>query len=868
GYNISLTLPSGWSYSGTQYINANGSGNYSVLFNVTSGQTSANETVNATVKFVYPGLSKVRNETKQVENGGIAILDVVRETPKLIGKDTVGDAQLTIHNKGCRTSSSGAVVKEILSTGWTPANPSIKDNEYTTDYGRPVSLTSSSTDLINNIITWELGAIEANEYAVLTYQVKSPNSLSTLGNMKFNVTWDGKYLREDNAHTIQTINYTSESHLEFDLETIQQSNTPWSEPRSAQVNKSYNYSLKVVNIGDVASARNWTVNLTLPNTCNATNVLWTNGSWDETNRKISWNITNLAVYDNTHLNFTANCTSSARYTFLAEGFSNTRDNTTYINNSGLSCQGKSCNSFNSYTFSKPTNARYEKLSEVDFYIVYNFTGGNTAIAEGMVNFSDDLGINRIAWQNYSFANSNGTLWSNYSIDENEQDRFQLVSRNIGVYAYVNGTYSSLGNVTINKLAYRWETGKIFREQENLYTNVKVYNYNPLLQNATLLINGNSSVTTGGWGEEFNFTVLVRDRFSRNVTIFAWQKPSAAAEYSLIPNNTYNFTCVNCDSGFNKINFTYDYQPNTGNLTTFVFKFNSSSPDGNTELAGFSYTVEKDDIDVNVTSPLHNAVVSRNASSVFSVLAYDRDNRTYPEGANGKVYISIVGTDTFEASPTAISSSNGYINRTVTNSQWCASEAQYFLGKHGWYGGTTSDNFYKDNSTAAINFTLLGSLINSVAAPNGSTNYTRGNSISFQGSVADDCGNSRTADATINFSISRGNFISSCIAAITGACSITTTSSFPTGYYNFSMVSNKSNYYNGSIINNSLFYLGTTPTLDNLNKTPSSEIVPWGRSPFVFNVSVSDADNDTVSVYLYLRNDSGLFYIENQTTCVN
>src|SRR3989344_2342914 len=195
-YNISLQTP-GWDFTpSSQTINATGSGNYSVSFNITSGQTSGNLTVNTTVNYTYPWTEKQRGSIYNVENGNIAILEIIRETPRVIGKDTVADAQLSVHNKGCAASGSGVVVREVLSTGCTPANPNIKDNEYTAEYGRPVSLTSSSTDLVNNIVTWVLGSLDVNEYAVLTYQVKAPNSLSTPGSLMYNASWDGKVLRE------------------------------------------------------------------------------------------------------------------------------------------------------------------------------------------------------------------------------------------------------------------------------------------------------------------------------------------------------------------------------------------------------------------------------------------------------------------------------------------------------------------------------------------------------------------------------------------------------------------------------------------------------------------------------------------------
>ncbi|MBI4009878.1 MAG: hypothetical protein HY361_01625, partial [Candidatus Aenigmarchaeota archaeon] len=886
-YNVSLNVPSGWSFTpSSQVINASSYGNYTLTFNITSGQASANLSVNATINYTYPSMQKQRIANYSIENGMIPIIDIVRETPKLMGRDTVFDSQLSVHNKGCATSES-VTIKEVLSSGWTPANPSIRDNEYTTDYGRPVSLTSSSTDLINNIVSWGLGAIEANEYAVLTYQVKSSGSLSTPGSLVYNASWGNRFLREYSPYAISTMNYTSESHLEFDLIAMQLAAFPWSEPRSVQPNKSYNYSLKIVNVGDAATGTNWNASLVLPNTCNVTYIHESaSGNWNEFNRTLQWNLSNIAVYDSLYLNFTVNCTTSARNTFYARGFRDTRNSTYVLNDTNIGCSSSSssCSSTNSYTFSKPTNARYEKLSEVDFYVNYSWSGINLSIGEGGINFSDDYNVRRIAWQNFSFKDANGRLWSNYSIDSGEQERFGLASRSIGVYASANGTYNANANVSVEKLGYTWQTGKFFDERQALYATTKIYVYNTLMQNATLLIGGNRTKTTGGWGEEFNFTVQVRDRFSRNVTIFAWHKPSSAAEYALLPNDTANVTCANCDTTFQTINFTYDYQPNSGNLTSWTFKFNASNPDGNEELDGFSYTVEKDDIDIVNTTPGQNITVNRSAfTSVFSARAFDRDNSTYPVGAAGKIFLDAFAYGSYESSPPSTTSADGSINRTMQGGDgtdkavyWCSDTSKWYLGIHSWYGATSGDNFYKDNSTTAINFTLKGDLSNSTMTAF-SANYTRGVSISFTGSVKDDCSTSQidqTKFGLVFRMVRGGTAYGNCTTPTDSyTCSIATDSSFPYGNYNITMVSfgrggEVENYWNGTRNTENAFFLRSDILLDAAQKIPSGASTPWGKSPFNFSVNISSGDNENVTVYLWVKNATTSYQVENQTSCTS
>jgi len=97
-----------------------------------------------------------------------------------------------------------------------------------------------------------------NKYAILTYEVRAPISYPTVGSMKYNVTWQDKNITEGEEFRLHTYNYTSESHLRFDLTSQQQTDYPWDETRSAQIGRVYNYSMEVKNIGDV-NATEWNV---------------------------------------------------------------------------------------------------------------------------------------------------------------------------------------------------------------------------------------------------------------------------------------------------------------------------------------------------------------------------------------------------------------------------------------------------------------------------------------------------------------------------------------------------------------------------------------------------------------------------------
>ena len=94
---------------------------------------------------------------------------VAAPAPLTVGGDKVFNPRIVVYNKGCAPTLVSTKIQETVSEGWTPANPVLVKNEY----GDNIELIDSSVNLLTNILTWELGEIGVNEYAILTYQVKS-----------------------------------------------------------------------------------------------------------------------------------------------------------------------------------------------------------------------------------------------------------------------------------------------------------------------------------------------------------------------------------------------------------------------------------------------------------------------------------------------------------------------------------------------------------------------------------------------------------------------------------------------------------------------------------------------------------------------
>ena len=111
------------------------------------------------------------------------------------------------------------------------------------------------------------------------------------------------------------------------------------------------------------------------------------------------------------------------------------------------CLGGSCSNITDYSFTQPADVRYEKLSEIDFFVKYDWSGKNLTLGQGYVNFSDDLSNERIVWQDYSHSATSGSSWNNYTIESNDQSKFISANRNIGINSYTAATSGANGNVT-------------------------------------------------------------------------------------------------------------------------------------------------------------------------------------------------------------------------------------------------------------------------------------------------------------------------------------------------------------------------------------------------------------------------------------
>ncbi|RMG91125.1 MAG: hypothetical protein D6706_18540, partial [Chloroflexi bacterium] len=738
----------------------------------------------------------------------------------LVGYGAVLTPRIVIHNKGCKKEEGQIYIRESLKPGWTPANPQVSGD------GTEIN---SSVDLENNIIEWYVQMFDPREYTIVTYQLKAPPAYGDVGWAMWNASYKGVRISEPKKHTIQTANYSGESHVEFFLTANQLEEFPWPETRSIMPNYAYNYTLTAKNVGN--DVQNWTVYLPIPSYCNILHTY--NGSAQ--GQTAVWNLTDLGIKSTKDLIVELNCTKVGTFEFKPFAVRNTTAYASYVDFPGYRCTGQSCTSEQTHSFQSP-GQNYERL--VSQNITFNFTssGDNVSIAQFALRLDG-----KPVYENYWLGKGADTKTLNLS------EELWGSQHTLRLESYSTAMYGANTSLNISSMGYTWEYGRLFNESQRLFADIKVYEYIPLMQNSTLYINGNSSRTTGGWGEEFKFSLWVRDRFGRNVTVWAWHKIIGQG-WKLIGNTT----CVDCLS-WTQLNFTYDYLPT--DINTWQFKFNATNADGNNTLDGFVYVVEKDDVTLSLKDPVNTGIVNRSASTRFATRIYDTDNKTYPDGTIGKTFISIFDQNTFESAPSPLSASAGWLNRTITNAEWCADEGKYYLGNHSWYTATTGDQYIKDNSSYKWNFTLKGTLSNTITKLIGENVSKEYNStFTIEGYVTTDCGVTTTTP-TVRFNVTHGGYYWECIGTPVGSvyqCNFPTASA-PYGWYNITMESNQTLYWNGLATHNAAFYLASVP---DVNASADKLEAPWGASPWNFTSYVTDQDNDTDTLRFWLKKGAG------------
>ncbi|MHA1740728.1 MAG: Ig-like domain-containing protein, partial [Candidatus Thorarchaeota archaeon] len=662
--------------------------------------------------------------------------------------------------------------------------------------------------------------------------------------------------------TLATMNYSSESHLEFEIVVHERSEYPWPEPRSILPNVNYNESLKVTNIGDAPTGSDWNVTLHLTPDCNVTDA--GTGTYNDTADTIKWQVPDIDSRESAYLNFTVNCSSEGRHIFSASAVRDTRGSAFYEDSVNI-------HQSQQYTFSSPS-ADYQKLREIRFRHNRTYSGTNLTIGESSISILGDSGQSVPVSLNHEFEEGSEWEWSNATLSGDAG--FEGETHALELYSHSDAMQNAYSDVAISMMNYTWDYGKLFQESQPMFTKVKTFEYYPLNENETI---DTQQDMLGGWGEPWNFSIMVRDRFGRNVTTTLYHK-KGAADYT--PIDTY--LCPDCLT-WTKANMTYDYVCSDIGEWKYLFSINNS--DGEVNTSEYIYSIEQDDTDVFNLTPTWNFTVNRSQPYNFTLLTNDTDNQTIPSSLNYReTFISVSKTgsnETYETYyPVNPINSTGHIVYTMTNdtTHWCkgwaASTGTFYLGQNYWKGGISSSTCYKDNITEpspynALPFWLMGSLYPSLISPDTSANYSREDTvptanytITFNGTSVDDCLDYKasTANFPVSFTAEHDAYTTTMTAnSLSGnyyTYSWNPGSSAPYGWYNITILSYTGGtytdkYWNGSYTLENAFFLASVPALTPIEIEPGTTGC-WGQSPFNFTVNASDDDNNTVNVTMYLN----------------
>ena len=427
--------------------------------------------------------------------------------------------------------------------------------------------------------------------------------------------------------------------------------------------------------------------------------------------------------------------------------------------------------------------------------------------------------------------------------------------------YVNPYIPGKGSTSVPVINYQWCWPDYF----------------PHLENPE--INGTQSGYSVGWGSIYNFTVELWEPTQNTTNVSLWYSQTAGSNFILADSRNYSAPLPTISPG-NMTNFTTKFTCSGGDIiddqsnnlgvlgASKYYKFNATNNLGNKNdtyntYGNIYFTPTKDNVTVTNITPIADVIINRSDTTSFVVEIYDSENQSYDAGQSGKIWIS---TYAYDQNTSFLNSTNatGHLVQTFTNIGWCEDESKYYLGVHHWGGGTENDACVKNNLTQKSNFTLLGTLYNTLESPTGSTNFTQGDTINLDASILDDCDGSITADSTVNITISNGATEYWCLASASGECSINTNITFPTGWYNVTVNSNKSYYNDGYSLDQDVFYL--YPFRGFYNETVDPTSMYYSHINWNFSVNATSGNSDQMNITLYLREAGGSY--SECTECLN
>jgi hypothetical protein len=431
-----------------------------------------------------------------------------------------------------------------------------------------------------------------------------------------------------------------------------------------------------------------------------------------------------------------------------------------------------------------------------------------------------------------------------------------------------GPYVLLGSNTTNETGHAvyyflptedWSAGKqnwtaYVDDDYYNYTWIGPYNVTISLNKAPQYQNDKVNVSSEGWGQYFNFSVMTRDPESDDVNVTLWINTTATGGYKLYGSNM----CYGC-TNWNQSDFEITFTPGDVGSASFKFIVNDSLANDN-ETTPVSFTIERDDIYYTIIEGNNISVNRTNGTgnSIMPLIIKWQDENGTDLGTGITINYSITYDDNLNTwGYTNDTNGSGYSIYNINPG--CASP-RYEVGTRYWRAFIEGSSLYKDNSTpagtAGYNLSINGTFgfELSESAPEKGKEYQREALIPFQTTLYDDCVE-ELPDATVTFfarnetPTTNTTFICSNVtndvAEAVYGCTWDSVNGTQ-GWFDVITRANMSYYHTRNDTNASWFSIRTNPDLYDANVTPRSDSWVTNHN---FTVKVKDNMGDNVNVTL-------------------
>ncbi|MFA4846214.1 MAG: hypothetical protein WC654_06695, partial [Patescibacteria group bacterium] len=301
---------------------------------------------------------------------------------------------------------------------------------------------------------------------------------------------------------------------------------------------------------------------------------------------------------------------------------------------------------------------------------------------------------------------------------------------------------------------------------------------------------------------------------------------------------------------------------SGDIGNWTAKFNATDGGSTVETGEINFTVERDD-----TQTQHFDGNASNVSRIGSNSTFLRARVTDTDKASNNVagqesrVWATKSAGAFNESIALYTNSTGYVNYNFNP------DCTFQVGNQKWIAGLTDASaLYKPSNSSQLDVFIYSLFYLTMQRPLGTIFVKGADSIALRANLTDSGGCGLVNGSTVKFVINNGYV---CSAADEGngsySCTIpaSTHNSWAYGWHNVTVNVTRA-YYNDTFINyNNSFYLASKPQLSSANHQSATN--GWGAQ-HSFSVTVTDLDDNNVSVRLWKKVGSGGYELKGTKYC--